>query len=242
VSHTPADSAIKLSKELEEQILNAPTSQIGEILRAAAVDQGLVRRDIYSPDILIPVDQPTPQRFAERVTVNGKTVIVEADSQDALNRAVIEAYKSGQAQPQAQPQPQPTRNPNNGQFTRNVGDDVLENLLSARGISLSDLQEASNRAYTQSWAEASSQFVAENALYEGGEINMRLIGERLIQKELQDAPDKTKAISDVYAELKAEGRIIPNADAERLREYEEAVMNSNDPLEIAELSRQFQRG
>jgi hypothetical protein len=50
------------------------------------------------------------------------------------------------------------------------------------------------------------------------------------------------ALTTAYRALRDANQLVPNAAAERLREYEEAVRKSTDPIEIAELSRQFQRG
>jgi hypothetical protein len=250
MAHTPKDSAIQMTPELTEAINNCPPSQMGELLRQAAVDQGLVVRDIYSPDILLPVDNPQPQRFARTVEINGERQVIEGDSQAEVDHAAVEMYRAAQAQPQPQPQPQARpqaqpqpRNPNNGQY-RSPGDSVLENLLATHGITLPDLQAAVSRNFTASWADATQEFLRSEAgnSWPGGEENLRRISNKVIELGLVDSPDRVGALATAYAALRDADQLLPNPAIEREREYNEAISNATSPTEIAELSKQYQRG
>jgi hypothetical protein len=123
----------------------------------------------------------------------------------------------------------------------NPADEVLERYLATRGIDVTALQEASNRAYTQSWAEATQEFLSQNPSYEGGEQNMRQIGERVIALGLEESPEKAKALSRAYAELKTEGLIVPNPEAERLAEFNRMIAEAKDSTDIKRAT-EFYRG
>ena len=245
---TPNESAYRMTPERETEINNADAESIKLLMKRYILEDGQVVRDTINPDVLLEVENPPaiPQRFAERVLVNGKTVIVEADSQEELNRAVIETYKSGQGQPQAhpQPRPQPQQQPraNDGRF-RSPGDDVLENLLATRGITLDDLQLAVSRNFTSSWAEATQEFLStEGANWPGGDENLRRISNKILELGLMDSSDRVGALATAYRALRDADQLLPNPAAEREREYNEAIASATSPAEIAEISRFYQRG
>ena len=101
MSFSPEDSAIRISKSLEERI-HAASSQveISEILRSEAISQRLVVPDRYSPDILLPVDQPalgTPRAYAKGVIIDGKKIIVEGATEQEASEKLIEVYRQALA-------------------------------------------------------------------------------------------------------------------------------------------------
>ncbi len=107
-------SAIKVDATIEEKIRNASSEEIKEIFHQAAVDQGLVTRDYYSPDVLLPVEGATAQRYAKAVVVDGVKHIIEADSELALEKSVGEFLRAQLTQ-QTQ-QTQQTRDNATGRF------------------------------------------------------------------------------------------------------------------------------
>jgi hypothetical protein len=88
-------SAIKMNANLEERINAAQTSaEVTAILHQAAIDQGLVRPDVYDPNILIPTEPGTaPQKFAKRVAVDGKNLIFEGDSELLVEQRITEYFR-----------------------------------------------------------------------------------------------------------------------------------------------------
>lgn len=87
--------------------------------------------------------------------------------------------------------------------------------LASKGVSIDALKKTVDQqdstAYTQSWADATNEFLTGPAGsdWPGGEQNLKQIGEKLIVLGLEDAPDKVAALAQAYAALKAEDRLFP---------------------------------
>jgi hypothetical protein len=98
----PNDNPTKISKELQDKILSAPSAEhIAQYLREAAVKQGLAQTDEFNPEHYTPTaraEAPQPQRFAETLTVDGQKYILESDSEHGLAQKEIEFYRSLQHQ------------------------------------------------------------------------------------------------------------------------------------------------
>src|SRR5665213_1225702 len=107
MAHTPEDSAVKLSRAQEAHVNTLASAEaIKTYLAQVAVDNGLVTRDIYSPDVLLEVDGATnPQKYAKSINVNGRKHILEADSELALAEAEAAFYRAAIANPTTAAQP-----------------------------------------------------------------------------------------------------------------------------------------
>jgi hypothetical protein len=118
MSHTPADSAIRLNPEQEKKISTMNHEELKSYLANLSVEQRLTTRDIFSPDVLIPtaLADAAPKAFAQRVTVDGKAVFIQGESPEDLEQKVADFVRS-----QTQPAATETRveQPRNerGQFT-----------------------------------------------------------------------------------------------------------------------------
>jgi hypothetical protein len=97
----PQDNPTKIDRDLEDAIRNAPSAEhVAQLLREAAVAQGLAQTDPLNSEIYTPTAQaerPQPQRFAKRF--DGK--IFEEDSELAVERAIGDYMRTKMAQPEA---------------------------------------------------------------------------------------------------------------------------------------------
>jgi hypothetical protein len=113
MSFTPQQSALRITPEIEKylQTLNS-ASEITAYLHEQEVQQGLVTRDYYSPDVLIPTPlaDAAPRKFARAVTIDGQKHIVEGASELELEKAVTDLYRAAM-QPAATTRPAPTQQP-----------------------------------------------------------------------------------------------------------------------------------
>lgn len=93
MSHTPEQSAIAVSLELENTLKAASFEEIKEHLKNAAIAQGLAHRE-WDETIITPNEPGTvPRAYGRTITVNGKSTIITGDSELALERAVGEFYR-----------------------------------------------------------------------------------------------------------------------------------------------------
>ncbi len=90
MSHTPEQSAIKVTPHVEAKLKTLVSSdEIRAYLAEVAVEQQLVTRDRFSPDILIPTEPGTaPRAFARVLNINGFKHTVEAPSEIELERKI----------------------------------------------------------------------------------------------------------------------------------------------------------
>jgi hypothetical protein len=95
------NSRIRVDAALEEKINGASAEEIKEIMKSAAVEQGLVKRD-WDPQLFIetPLGTAAPKRFAKAVVVNGVKTVLEGDSEQSLLAAETAFYRQ-QFQPVA---------------------------------------------------------------------------------------------------------------------------------------------
>ncbi len=118
MSHTPEQSAIKVTPDVEAKLTTLVSSdEIRAYLAEVAVEQQLVTRDRFSPDILIPTEPGTaPRAFARVLNINGFKHTVEAPSEIELERRVNallrETFESGNTPGGAAP----GRDANTGRF------------------------------------------------------------------------------------------------------------------------------
>jgi hypothetical protein len=104
MAHTPANSSIRITPEIEEALKTASFEEIKSIMSRASVEQGLVTPDRFDPNVLIPTEQatvPHPHRFAKNVTVDGVKHVIEGDSELDLTRKETEFYRQQMQQPTA---------------------------------------------------------------------------------------------------------------------------------------------
>ena len=266
MAHTPADSRVKVTPQLEEQLANASTEQIRELMAQAAIDQGLVVRDHYSPDVLLEVEPAaTPRRFGRTVEIGGVKTIIEGESEHDLDKQAIELYRAAQ-NPAKTPTPQTQAQPrtDDGRFAKQQQNDAvkrseldlkfrrgelpvdeylnqsgaLDRYLEEKGVSVETLIDVSNQRYTQGWADASERFKnsAEGSDWPGGDANMKIIGEEIIAMGLQDSEDKFGALVAAYQKLKSEDRLVPTPGQALARELAEATSFSD----IARLAKGYQ--
>jgi hypothetical protein len=100
-------SAIQTNQKINDAI-NRATSQaeVQQILRQAAMDQNLVHPDYYDPNVLLPTDRAAePTKSSRSITVEGKTISFEGDSEADIER-IISVYLREQLRPAETPEVQ----------------------------------------------------------------------------------------------------------------------------------------
>jgi hypothetical protein len=144
-------SSIRTDAQLEKALKEASTSEeMKVILAEAAVSQGLVRRDIYDPSVLIPTGLPQPRRFAKSIEVGGVKKFFEGDSEIEVERDIAEFFRQQLKATTTETRTELTRD-ERGRFTadqgkasENVVDKVELELMFKRGeISAADYLEQS---------------------------------------------------------------------------------------------------
>lgn len=258
MSFSPKDSAVELTPEQEQHISTLSMEEVKEYLKECAVDQGLVTRDVYSPDVLIPTERPTPKRFARTVTINGVKRYVEANSEDELNKAEIELYRSLQADSNngTSAATEQSRD-SNGRFVSEEdasaevarraeldlkfrrGELSVEQYLAENPAVLNeymkrnfnlDAQEIQGKSFEKSWADATSEFLAQSD-WPGGDKNQRMMVEILEANNLQDSEDKVAALREVYDYMRKENLLTIPKDVQAVRDMSTAT----DPEAIRQL-------
>jgi hypothetical protein len=100
MAYTPENSAIRVTPEIEKHMQTLVSAdEIKAYLAQVAVDQHLVERDRFSPDLLIPTEPGTaPRAFAKTVIVNGVKHIIEGSTEAELLANETQFYRT-QLQP-----------------------------------------------------------------------------------------------------------------------------------------------
>jgi hypothetical protein len=258
VSHSPEHSAITLTPEMEAYLNTlVSTEEISAYLADIAVNQGLVTRDIYSPDVLIPtaLASATPKKVGKVVRLNGVAHPLIADDEAGLLAQETQLYRQALTRPNAPAEPTELPRNERGQFVSaedaaakaelelkfkrgdvSAGEyiarsGVVADYLEAQGVPLSALQEAVEEKQTardgQSWADATSAFVARHGDWPGGEQNKITIANYLVEHNLVDAEDKNAALEAAYAHAVENNLLSENPAVAYQREVSEC-MNAED--------------
>jgi hypothetical protein len=193
MAYGPQDSAIKVTPALEEKLKDASFEEIKEIMKNAAVEQGLAHRE-WDETIVTPNEPGTvPKGFARTVTINGTKHVVEADSELALEKAMGDLYRA-KLQPAATEQQTEQARGTDGRFV--AQDDAeaqaahisevtelrmqmirgeitpeefltksgaFDSYLAERGVDMETLQEASGKRIERAWVDATSGFLNSEA-------------------------------------------------------------------------------
>jgi hypothetical protein len=95
MSFTPEQSAIRMTRQLEEEIASASPEQLKAILGRAAYEQGLVVPDTANPQILHPTElaDHAPRKFGKVVSINGVKYALEGGSPEELANAETSLYQ-----------------------------------------------------------------------------------------------------------------------------------------------------
>src|SRR5947209_6975572 len=102
MSFTPENSAIKVTPAVEEHLRTLTSAEeIKDYLASVAVDQRLVTRDVYSPDILIPtaLASGAPKKVSRVINLNGVKHALVADDEAGLLAQETTLYREVLAQP-----------------------------------------------------------------------------------------------------------------------------------------------
>src|SRR5665213_1169193 len=186
MSWTPADSAIKIDRALEEAIANAPNGEfIKELMKNAMVTQGLAVR-AWDTSILEPVEQAlAPRVYATTVQINGVKHLLEAPTQAELDRKETALYRAALQGGTNEPAAVVSRDPQDRFTAEPVAsvpaappepradasiDAAVEAYLRNQGIEPEALKEISAQQHTKSWQDASAEFL-RTSYWPGSEPN-----------------------------------------------------------------------
>jgi hypothetical protein len=209
----PESSAIKMSHDLEKRISSCSSAeQIGELLREAAKNQGLVRSDIFNPDVLIPIEPSgAMQQLEKTIVVDGVSHVIRGKNEGELAHGEAALFRNLFAQKpvvteqprdtqgrflSAEPEPQSAE-----EVARNA---ELEMQFRFGNISAADYLEKSGAiekyehrreneklsANTLSWKQATDEFIHSEAArnYPGGEDYLRRMYDVLLENGWEDSP------------------------------------------------------
>ncbi|MGA8224406.1 MAG: hypothetical protein WB780_22360 [Candidatus Acidiferrales bacterium] len=188
-----------------------------------------MKRDYYSPDVFIPVEQPTPKGFSKTVTVGGKEYEIEGNSADELVRIETELLRQLINASAETPTPNVQARDEQGQFVaredahaqRVVDEENLRLQLMRGEISVNefvaqsvqsgaldsylkenfglDRQEIAGKRVEEEWIDATKRWMADNPSWEGGQVNSATVQQILLDNDLADAADKYDALNRAVA-------------------------------------------
>jgi hypothetical protein len=102
MSHSPVDSAIKVTPAMEQQIAAAQTSdEVTAIFRQAMLDQNLIRKDRYNPDVVY--EMPRAHARTKTVAIGGKNYVIEGLNETELLQKEADVWRSAGATAAAAP-------------------------------------------------------------------------------------------------------------------------------------------
>ncbi len=207
----PQDSAIKMSRDLETRIASAASAEeIGGIMRDAAKNQGLVREDLFNPDVLHPTNE-APQILEKTVSVNGVSHVLRgaSDAEIAHNEAALFrnlfANKTAASEPPRDergrflPAPEPEQSADEVarevalEFQFRNGSITTAEFIEKSGAIEKYEQRRENQklsANTLSWTQATDEFIHSEAArnYPGGEDYLRRMCDVLLENGWEDFP------------------------------------------------------
>src|ERR1700674_3315988 len=95
----PNESRITLTPEQEKHISEIQPEEMKEYLRTIAESQWLIYRDAFDRNVIHEVENPplTPKGFARHVFIDGKEVLVGAETELALERQTGDVLRSAKA-------------------------------------------------------------------------------------------------------------------------------------------------
>jgi hypothetical protein len=263
----PSDSAIKVDRSLEEKLKTASHEEIKEIMRQASLDQNLVRED-WNPEFLIPVEQTAPRGYAKTIIVNGvKTILEGATEQELLakeNAFMRQTFEHAAPTQQTQ---QPRNERGQFIAAEPIVSDEQKAALSLQfqlgqidvstyleqsgavaeymekaGVPIEELraqiQEKQEAHYEQSWAQATSEFLAgAGNWWPGGDINMEKIGTTLIEMGAEDSPC-VENLRRAAEYLRDNGQLVETAETKahnQAVEAERIINSTTDPYRLREM-------
>jgi hypothetical protein len=202
VAWSASDSAIKVTDDIRQALEQASSPEaMKDLLHEQAVAQGLATRDAIDSTVLLPTELASRQPTR---FAEQRTETIEQSTEQPRDEA--------------------------GRFV-SPNDAAVEEYLQTRGIDPTALQEVSEKKYQDSWREATDAFLANHPDWQGGQENLKVIGEILVQSELEDAPDKLDALERAYVHALENGWLTENPELVQLR----AVSEANDHESIRRL-------
>jgi len=210
MSWNPSDSAIKVTPSLEERLAKATSAEIPEILKQAAIDQGLAKRD-WDPSILVPAEQSAT--FKKSFTINGQTRTIEGATELELAQAETVLFKSLMDAPApAAAAAEPARGTDGRVVNAENAVDVEElrmqmiqgtitpeEFVARAGIIERVVDQRAERATVTGWETATASFLnsPEGQNWPGGAALSR-IQQILTANHLEDAEDKLEALKSAW--------------------------------------------
>jgi hypothetical protein len=242
MSYSPENSRIVLSPSETEHVKTLLPEQIKSYMREIALRDHLVSEDL-DPNILIENLNP-PERaaqFTKAITVNGRTLKFEGDSELAVEQAIgdylrgevaareeattttrqaattVATESAEQVAERVELELQFKRGTiSASEYIEKSG--VLDTYLQSRGVSVEDLQEVTQQRgserFERSWADATSAFLngPEGADWPGGDANRDTLGRIIVQEGLFDAEDKVQALAAAYAFAQEHKLLVDNPE------------------------------
>jgi hypothetical protein len=204
-------------------------AEISELMKNRTVSMGLVKRDLYSPDVLIPVEPGTqPRAFAKTVVINGVKHILESSVSEADLLAQENGLMRQIFQPDATETHDQTRD-DRGRFTvddptARIESDLVTRSLREQGIDPDALREFSAQREQNSWASAVEEFKAQHTDWIGGEENKNLIGQIIIENpDVFGGLTPLESLEKAYQHAVKEGLLVETPEEIARQKISEAT-------------------
>lgn len=226
-------SDVKVDRDLEARLRAATDPEMVHLLISeAARRQGFVPTNepargadgrFVSQQQPTPQATPEPREFKQTVLIHGKPLEFTANSLEQLE-AVIENAKVVADQFADTSTTAPDLDPaaaHEAELVRRAdlelrltrGEisvaEAVDQYLAQRGVDVDALAEATLRNETESWQEASEQFLAQSD-WPGGQRNLALISDTIQKLGLLDSDDKVAALQQAYDHMKSRGLLFEN--------------------------------
>jgi hypothetical protein len=213
----PSAIGEKFDAEFEKQVANCTSAaEISELMKNRSISMGLCRRE-WDETLVVPNDQPVPQKVGRVVILNNVKHSLTANSEAELLAQESAIYRAALEKPATTQTEQPRNE--RGQFTAvepTITDDektalelrwqlgqisaadyieqsgAMESYLASQGIDVNVLREVTStqkaERYEKSWAEATEEFLASTPWWVGGHENTERVGEVLIKMGAEESP------------------------------------------------------
>jgi hypothetical protein len=182
----PNASAIRIDDEMARKIGASNAEEIKELMKAAALEQGLVTRDVMNPEVLhaTPLADNAPRTVSRTLVINGVRHVLEGASDTELNQQEIQLHRRLQ-----NPEPEQQEPPRDE---------------SGRFVSADASSAVADAVYQARWTAAAERFAEKHPDFYKSEANRDAIGNAVIAMHLDDEPT-LQSLEVAYAALQRGG-------------------------------------
>jgi hypothetical protein len=248
MSYGPENSRIKMDDGLEAKVAAAKSGEeICQILRQAMIDQRLIIPDAINKSVFHELTPPEPKAFVKTITeASGRELYFQGSTELELEKNIGAYYRALQPhEPARDSQGKFVRQPTQQEVQQQQRTAEEERAAAARaaaetqvlselGIDVDAVRELSEKKFTDKWASATERFKEQNRDWPGGEENTQLIGQLIIDNNLQDG-DPLQALQTAYQHAVENDLLVKT----REMSYAEEIAKAKTSNEIEEINGRY---